>query len=172
MAKARYTEKQKDEALELYKTVGPGEASRQTGIPRATISKWAQRSRVTVARSQKTEAATKAAVASFAEKRARLRERLLEQTHDLIDRMNEPHQEFVGSDGNEVIYDLPPAGAVKSYATSVGILIDKMRLELGEHTAHDRHESSSVDREIEKLLGEMDRKDAAHANGNGSRASA
>jgi hypothetical protein len=46
----------------------------------------------------------------------------------------EPQQLFVGPGGREVVLALPPAAAVRDYAVSVGILIDKLRLEEGSST--------------------------------------
>ena len=56
--------------------------------------------------------------------------------------MDAPHIEFKGKDAISVEYPIAPAGAVQNYATSVGILIDKYRLEVGEAT--NRSESKTI----------------------------
>lgn len=42
MAWREYTEEQKAKALRLYVEVGPCEAARRTGIPKASIIRWAK----------------------------------------------------------------------------------------------------------------------------------
>jgi hypothetical protein len=58
----------------------------------------------------------------------------MEKAVDLLDRMDAPLIDFVGKDGKAVEHPIAPAGAVRDYAVSVGILIDKYRLEVGEAT--------------------------------------
>lgn len=41
MPRVGYSQDQKTEAIALYVEVGPSEASRQTGVPKDTIAKWA-----------------------------------------------------------------------------------------------------------------------------------
>lgn len=172
MARRKYTDDQVQEALKFYADLGPAATAAQMGIPAPTIRKWAQRAGVTGPHAQKVAAATEAARAEFDKRREQLRAKMLVTVEDLLDRMQEPHQEFVGQHGSEVQYDRAPAQAVRSYATSIGILIDKMRLELGEHTSSNRQEDvSKLDREIDGLLSEFDRRDVSRANGNGQHAS-
>jgi hypothetical protein len=71
MARTYYTAEQRTEALKLYAEAGPAEASRRTGIKRATISKWASRNGVSSDRADRTRKATEAARQSYAEGRAR-----------------------------------------------------------------------------------------------------
>lgn len=153
MSKRVYTPNQKARALKLYTEHGPAHASRQTGIPRATISKWASRGGVTVARNEKTRAATEAAVASRAVLRERARDLMAQRTVDLLERIEEPHLEFVGKDGRREVLEKAPGSATRDYAVSVGILIDKLRLELGEVTDRtERVSKSEFDREVAELV--------------------
>lgn len=157
MAKSRYTAKQRAQALELYLDHGPAETSRRTGIPVGTIRKWAARASVTGPHAKKTEAATEAARAQGERSRAELRVKLLAKAHDLLERMDHSHQEFVGQTGREVHYDKAPANAVKAYATSVGILIDKLRLEEGESTSRDEMiHRDGVDLQVARLMAEAE----------------
>jgi hypothetical protein len=66
--------------------------------------------------------------------REELRVLLIETPIKLIRRMDEPHIDFKGKDAQMVEYPVAPAPAVQHYATSVGIMIDKYRLEMGEAT--------------------------------------
>lgn len=132
-----YTASEKEHALRLYLEVGLAEAWRQTGIPKPTIASWARRSGLPhTDAAAKTREATLAAAARADQLRAELRLKLLEKANDLLDRMDGEHVEFKNSakEIREVVYPIAPAGAVQNYATSVGILIDKYRLEVGEAT--------------------------------------
>lgn len=130
-----YSADEKAAALNLYVSDGLAEAWRQTGIPKPTIASWARRAGFPhTDAAAKTRAATISAAARADQLRAELRLSLLEKAVDLLERMDAPHVEFKGKDSTEVTYPIAPAGAVQNYATSVGILIDKYRLESGEAT--------------------------------------
>jgi len=150
---------QRAEALAIYVQKGVAEASRQTGVPKPTIASWARRGRVHTVAPVKTRAATEMLMAQSAQLRERLRFKLLEKADDLLDRMDAEHIDFKGKDSDEVVYPIAPASAVQNYATSVGILIDKYRLEVGEATGrteswtndHIDHERGIADQIREEL---------------------
>jgi transposase-like protein len=130
-----YSSDEKATALNLYVSQGLAEAWRITGIPKPTIASWARRAGLPhTDAASKTRAATLSAAARADQLRAELRLNLLEKAVDLLQRMDAPHVEFKGKDSTEVTYPIAPAGAVQNYATSVGILVDKYRLEVGEAT--------------------------------------
>lgn len=137
-----YTDDEKQEALLLYVDHGPAEASRRSGINALTISSWAKRSGLHTNAVVKTKEATEALIARADSMRVELRVRMLAKALDLVDRMDAPHVEFKGKDANQVTYPVAPAGAVQNYATSVAILLDKYRLEVGEATT--RNESRDI----------------------------
>ena len=140
MAERRtYTEDEKRDALLAYVDHGPAEAARQTGISPLTISSWARRAGVHTNAVAKMKEATEALRARQDEMREELRVRMLHKALDLIDRMDAPHVEFKGKDASLVTYPVAPAGAVQNYATSIGILLDKYRLEMGEATGRTEH---------------------------------
>lgn len=140
MAERRhYTDEQQREALMFYVDLGPAEASRRTDISPLTISSWARRAGLHTNAPVKTRQATEALMAKQAEMREELRVRMLHKALDLIDRMDAPHVEFKGKDALPVSYPVAPAAAVQNYATSIGILLDKYRLEMGESTSRDEH---------------------------------
>lgn len=152
---SQYTDEQKAEALELYLEFGPAEASRHCGIPSGTIRSWAYRADLPRLRYEQTEEATQAASARRDLKREELRELLLDQSIDLIHRMNEEHKDYRGKDA--VYWDRAPSGSTKDYATAAAILIDKYRLEMGEATTRTYHEGSDdIDRRVSQLVAEMD----------------
>ena len=149
----RYSDQERNHALALYVDHGPTEASRQTGIPKGTIAGWAKAVGARTVRNAKTEAATLAAQIDAARLREQLRLKMLVKAHDALARMDEPHKDFRGKD--EVWWDKAPSGAMKDYATTMAILLDKYRLEVGEATTRSEvHERSDLDREIAELLAE------------------
>lgn len=156
MARASYTDQQKSDALAAFVEHGPSEAARRTGIPKGTIAAWARRNGVRTVATENAHEGAEAAAAYATAKREQLKRDLLDKATALLARMDEPHQEFVGQAGKEVTYDRAPAAAVKAYATSVGILIDKLRLEEGAATSREEHVNvSEVDRELERLADEL-----------------
>ena len=151
----RYTPDQKTEAVDLADEHGPAEASRQTGIPRRTITSW--RTEPAQATKEKTVAAREQLAASNATKRERLRTLLLDRSLDMLERMEGEHHDYRGT--NEITLPRPPAQAVKDLSISVGILIDKYRLEMGEATG--RTESvaeSEIDRDLREAFTELENK--------------
>ena len=172
-----YDPEAKAEALRLYQEVGLAEAWRQTGIPKPTIASWARRAGLPhTDAAAKTRQATIAAAARADQLRAELRVSLLEKAVDLLERMDSEHIEFKNSakEIREVVYPIAPAGAVQNYATSVGILIDKYRLEVGEATTRSESrelintpddELRDAVREAERLLAAGEGRAAPEAEG-------
>lgn len=152
----RWTDEQRAEALALYREHGPAEASRRTGIPRGTISRWAANSGYERVRNEKVEAQTEQLRIAQEMLRQRIRTKLLAKADDLLDRMDAPHKDFRGKDVVEVTWDKATSGDVKNYATAAAILLDKYRLEVGEPTTRSEvHERSDLDRDIDALLAEF-----------------
>ena len=150
MANRKYSAEERAEALILYASEGLAETARQTGIPKPTIASWVTRAGLPHTDSTvKTEAATEAAQSRAKQLRADLQLRLLEKAVDLLDRMDAEHVDFKGKDADMVTYPIAPAAAVQNYATSVGILIDKYRLEMGEATT--RNESRALSDDLAPL---------------------
>lgn len=135
-----YTAKERAEAVALVAEHGLAHTWHATGIPKPTLARWADDAGLERTGTEKTRAATEALRARHAAVREQVRLELLEKVSDLLDRMDAPHVEFKGKDADRVTYPIAPASAVQNYATSVGILIDKYRLEMGEAT--DRTEST------------------------------
>lgn len=160
-----YTDEQKAEALELYMEHGPAEASRLCDIPSGTIRSWAYRADLPRLRYQQTAEATEAATARRDLKREELRELLLDQSIDLLHRMNAEHKDYRGKDAVAVYWDRAQSGSTKDYATAAAILIDKYRLEMGEATARTYHEGTDdIDRRVAQLVAEMGTRSEATAS--------
>lgn len=160
-----YAAADRERALALYVTEGPTKASKSTKIPKGTITKWAKAAGLETVSTEKTRAATEAAQAKWAAQRQDLRQRLLDKAEDVLKRMDAEHEELkVVSDGSQagshverVVRSLPTAGDVKDYAMAAGILIDKMRLELGETTGRERHDVNFAGLSDEELDAELTR---------------
>lgn len=154
---APYDDAEKARALELYATVGLGDAHHETGIPKPTISRWARAAGVdsaeaaAAARAQ-TEAATRAAQAELArrvaEGRAQLVPKLvatanlaLDSTLAILEAQRavekaaaENQNGLVGSDimsRRSLVNDGPPLRAIVGAATRA---IHDLQLLTGEET--------------------------------------
>ncbi|HSH58434.1 MAG TPA: hypothetical protein VK988_02110 [Acidimicrobiales bacterium] len=103
---------------------------RRLGIPKGTVLYWATQRNLRTVRNQKTAEATEAAALDARAKRALVQCLLLDRALDALDRMDEVHKDFRGKDASS---------AVKDYAMTVAILIDKLRLEEGGVTARTEH---------------------------------
>lgn len=156
----RYTAEQRADALRLYQLKGPHAASRETDIPAATISSWAKRSGIRMV-DVKTRY-PREAIEELRAKRGAIREelqlRMLATALHLVERIDEPHVDYLrGADGIEAVtYQTAPAKAAQAYSVAAGILLDKYRLELGEAT--ERSESGPVTPVTAHLSDEEQRK--------------
>ena len=157
-----YSQAEKDKALAVCVESGQYRASRQLGIPLSTVNRWAKAAGIGMIPCEKAETATAAREAYCTAKRAELKQLLIANAVDLAQRMHEPHVDFksAGPLGPmEVTFPKAPAQACQQYATAIGILLDKFRLESGEVTSRDeRHviAQSEFDRKVQDLLADMD----------------
>ncbi len=85
-ARRNYTEKARADALRLYVEHGPAEASRRTGIPAATIRKWAEQAGRASTRSQSAAVACRAARLTWAQRRAEVAVRAGEAAGEFLER--------------------------------------------------------------------------------------
>lgn len=160
LTRSRYTPQQRAQAIDLaVETHSITEAAERTDIPASTIRNWLtpeQRSEVAAHTRAKTDAARAQHQAKLAERRAALRVKLLERAERMLDRMTEPETDYRGQQAREVTFPEASPISCKALATSAAILIDKLRLELGEVT--DRTETRTVDQvaaDIEDLTRQM-----------------
>ncbi len=161
MTAVRADPEKRAQALETYKVLGLGATSRQTGIPKTTLRRWAREEGLDTAElaggaAELTEAATAARRVYVAEMREELRALLLKKAIDSLERMDEPHIDFKGKDADEVVYPRAPAQACLQYATSTGILIDKFRLEMGESTSRTEIERGPLDQQVRRIANMRD----------------
>ena len=138
----KYTDQQKADAIETYRTHGPGEAARQLGCAPITVTRWAQRAGVVTEAAQNMDAANTVLAAQNALKRAKLSANLLEKALKLLDVVDDDM--------------LLQKSNTSQVATALGILIDKLRLEEGSATERvETLEISLIDREIARLEAEL-----------------
>jgi hypothetical protein len=134
-----YTSEQKQQALELYSVYGPCRATKDIGIPKSTIIKWAKAAGLKPP-TENIDAAAKAREARIAVKRAAIKERILEEAAYCLRAIHNEHIDFksAGPAGPvQVTFPVAPAAAVQHYATAFAIFIDKFRLENGEVTGRE-----------------------------------
>lgn len=110
-----YTDEQKTEALQLYKTEGTRAASKATGIPRSTIQGWAKTAGLRTERTSKTAAATEAAASEAARTRAEAALKAIVLADKLLGILSER------------IADESDDTPAKDLAVMFGILADKHR---------------------------------------------
>jgi transposase-like protein len=171
MARNRYTDEQKAEALRIYQEHGAGEAARRTGIARVTISSWAKRTplqpgvatdaTVATQRTEQVRASVEVAALTRAQKRDRLVDDLLDDVQWYRQLMRSPTLERKvvtlsgGKDSGamaeivDVERDLPTFGDMKNLMWMIGVSIDKVQLLSGEAT--ERHEQLSRESAVAKF---------------------
>lgn len=155
-----FTKAEKAEAVEVFHTEGAAVAAEIAGCSRQSIYNWVRESIDT----EKTpdEIAHEALYQETL--RSGVRRRLLERVDNLLDRFDQPHFDYRGKDAHRVEWPSATAGDIRAYATSIGILIDKYRLEMGEATARTYHEGSDdIDRRVSQLVAEMESRSQADA---------
>ena len=112
--KPPYSSEQREEALRLYREIGSANASRECGVPAATIRSWAHRDGIatTVPPSEQTRAATDAARLSRAQRRLKLAEEAGAVAVELLERIGGTRK----------------ATDVRALATGFGELVAKAQL--------------------------------------------
>lgn len=146
MAAKRWTDEQREEALRLFRSHGPAEAARQTGIPKATVASWARRQRVQTNVVVEREEAVEASALQAEQRRLDLAEGMLRDIGGLRARLFRPmtyhHVKTVagpvgiGASVEVVDLDLDqpvPADQLR-LVQAMGVLIDKVQLLTGEAT--------------------------------------
>lgn len=142
----QYTAEFKSEVLESYKTLGTSETARRFDVARSSIINWAHEAGI--AGQPVDQKALEAAADRREIKRAEARETLLDIVLTLQDRLLSPGK----------------AGDARDLAVALGIIYDKYRLEVGEHTARTYHEGpDDIDRAVSQLVEELRRTDQTSA---------
>lgn len=122
MARRRYTEDEKAEALALYATDGPTAVQAQLGIPKQTVQQWASDAGVRTVRNEHTAAATEAARLDWQERRIALAHRMGAVAEKAL------------AVAEEMLDARTPSKA-KDAATTMAILADKAQLLTGGATS-------------------------------------
>ena len=87
MPASKYTETQRAEAVELYRTQGPTAAGEKLGIPKETIMSWAKKAGVHTVRTSATRAAVEAKVVDGKLRRQNIMHRLYGQAETILDEL-------------------------------------------------------------------------------------
>ncbi len=129
--KSKYSDKQWEAALKIYRTQGRAQANRQTGIPASTIGERAKRDGIETEVENRAIKAQQIRRAQNAAKQEEIKQRLLDRIIDLDKRIDKKYKTYWGVDAKPVEYNLPPAEAVKAFMMSIGIAIDKYQILTG-----------------------------------------
>ena len=87
MPASKYTETQRAEAVELYRTEGPTAVAKKLGIPKNTVVRWAVKAGVRTVRTEATRAAVEAKVVDGKLRRLNIMHRLYGQAETILDQL-------------------------------------------------------------------------------------
>lgn len=156
LARRRYTDAQRAEAIELYRTDGPTAAQTRLGIPKGTVARWAKETGVETVSNAKNATAVEASHIHFAQRRTDLAHGLLDDVEKLRDQLfakAKVHHFDKDGDFHEAELDEPTFGDKRAILTSIGIAVDKVQLLSGGATGR----TESVNRaEIPERAGKLD----------------
>lgn len=131
-----YTEEQKAEAVRLYIELGPDEAAKQIGCSRRSVYDWLGLYGVQTKKPEEFRAETEI---RHTAKREALREALLD-----------------GALMAASALDTDDPKGFQALTVGIGVLLDKYRLERGEHTDRTQHVTIGlIEREVERLEAEL-----------------
>lgn len=121
--RASYTQAQRDEALEHYRTHGPTAVEKKLGIPKGTVYNWAKKAGIATVATSKTRHATEARSVDLAARRAQISTDLLEKYAFVMRKLDKQTQTV--SAGQVVTTMEPTPEALQRLVTTAGILLDK-----------------------------------------------
>lgn len=158
---ATYSDDDRAHAVDRYRLVGPHAASRETGIPRRSIERWAKAAGV------KTEVVTAVAAANAARavhhthRIQTIIERIADEIEHTLDLLHSPTTErrLIQASGT-LEYDIvnidrpgPTVAERKAHAVTLGILVDKYQLLTGGVTERIGVQTDAeVEEEAERVL--------------------
>ncbi|MGO9181096.1 MAG: hypothetical protein ACLQBX_11480 [Candidatus Limnocylindrales bacterium] len=114
-----YSDEQIEQAKHLYVEFGPQEASRQTGISAAWITKKSKEAGLSTVHKENLKYATETAAERWHLKQERLIDGLLDMVLDALERRNQPHVMYVGRARRRVTYPKAPPAVFLAYATVI-----------------------------------------------------
>ncbi|ASN20691.1 hypothetical protein [Arthrobacter sp. YN] len=137
MPASKYTEAQRAEAIELYRTDGPTAVTEQLGIPKQTVQHWARKAGVRTVRTSSTREATEARAVDLKARRQELSALLLEDAHRLRAQLWEPARlvSFGGKDNTlaETMLDEPlfvdKKNIMSSVSTAMNTVVNMTKLD-------------------------------------------
>ncbi|MHB8142254.1 MAG: transposase [Thermoleophilia bacterium] len=127
----KYSDSEKQRALELYQESGMARAARRTGIPKSTIDNWRKRAGVRTSAPQKMEAANRAKRAVDESRLHGLAADMFDDLEFLRQRLRRKTVEYRGQQAKRVEYDVPPADVLKNLVIAIATLTDKILLLTG-----------------------------------------
>ena len=119
-----YTPDDRARALSVYREHGPSEAARQFGMSKSTVTRWAKAEGVSSAEpAERTRAATQAAQMTAKQRRAKLKDAMLEDA-DTIRRLILAPQTII-VDGQVIEQAHANPRDMRDLGVTLGILVDK-----------------------------------------------
>ena len=118
-----YSADDRAKALAVYRQHGPREAARRFGMSKSTVSRWAQAAGVSAEPAERTRAATEAAQLTAKQRRARLKDAMLEDADTIRRLILAPQTVIVDGQVHEQVH--PDARSMRDLAVTLGILVDK-----------------------------------------------
>lgn len=140
-----YGDDEREQALALYKAVGPAEAGRRLGIPAGTIRTWASRAHLTEDAGAQTAAAVEAARRSWAQRRGELTDEVGLAASEVLGRLRRSRS----------------ALEAQRFANTLGTLIEKVELLEGRATERVEVSESDMRDEVRHLRDEVAARRAA-----------
>lgn len=126
----------------------------ETGVPVGTLHRWATEAGLERS-DDKTEAAASRRRLRLSVKREAIAEEFLDRVEDLMGRMDLPHVVGYTKDEGPIVLPMGASADCKNYATAAAILLDKFRLEMGEHTESRRTETTTAAEQAKAKLDDL-----------------
>jgi len=136
-ASSKYTDEQRQIALDIYEHQGPRAAARATGVSSSTITRWAQQAGIAGRTTEKTREATEGCKRAWAEWRVQLLADLGPAVNDALGQIGR----CATSDGQNARY----------WAITFGTLLDKAQLLSGGATERVDFGSLPADERLARL---------------------
>lgn len=155
MPASKYTEAQRAEAIELYRTEGPSAVEKKLGILKGTVTKWAKAAGVETVSVAVTRAGTEAASVYAKARRQELAQLLLEDAHRLRAQLWKPAvvHAFGGKDNTYEEHELDEPTFVdkKNIISAVSVAVTSVT-KLEDYDKSPQDGVAAADSVVDKLM--------------------
>ena len=155
MPASKYTETQRAEAIELYRTEGPTAVADKLGIPKQTVQEWAAKAGVRTVRTSRTRDACEARAVDLKARRQELAQLLLEDAHRLRAQLWKPAvvHAFGGKDNTYEEHELnePTFTDKKNIISAVSVAVTSVT-KLEDYDKSPQDGVAAADSVVDKLM--------------------